>query len=475
MAYTGPSIVDYLKSIGQPSDFASRSRLAAQHGITNYTGTATQNTQLLGILRTQASPSPSPTPTPAPAPAQSSYAGSSIVDYLKSIGQASDFSSRSRLAAQAGITNYTGTAAQNTALLNHLRAGTPIPSHLGTPKPAETPTTPTTQTVEPEREPEPKPRPEERAVEDTRLPRTNVNIGGVSFSLPVDLVQSPFFKQASDEVKSMMAYSWQAIADQGYDLQKVIQALDTAATQTDAYMRQQIRMFEDELARSFGYIIDYYGAEKQILLRRISETKEDLEITERLLARRAEELEEDLTYYSGELGIDKQRALSQSLRDYELRLENTREQMAEMGLTASTIRSRAEQLLKEAHEDIVEDIQTKHARQIRELEVGTARKLKDIELEKQTARIGAARDTMGFEEQKDRLLMQSQQNILDILRRGETYLGSEKMGQLLPGFGQLPFQLGQQSLLGGITATGLAKDTQQDILQRAQAFLSPLR
>jgi hypothetical protein len=52
--YTGPSIVDYLNSIGQPSDYSSRAVLARQKGIQNYTGTADQNTQLLGILRTPA-------------------------------------------------------------------------------------------------------------------------------------------------------------------------------------------------------------------------------------------------------------------------------------------------------------------------------------------------------------------------------------------------------------------------------------
>lgn len=49
------SIVDYLNSVGQPSDYTTRSKLAAQYGITNYTGTAAQNTQLLGILKTQQS------------------------------------------------------------------------------------------------------------------------------------------------------------------------------------------------------------------------------------------------------------------------------------------------------------------------------------------------------------------------------------------------------------------------------------
>nr|WP_225220811.1 LysM peptidoglycan-binding domain-containing protein [Bacillus norwichensis] len=45
------SVVDYLKSIGADSSLANRKKLAAKYGIKNYTGTATQNTQLLKKLR----------------------------------------------------------------------------------------------------------------------------------------------------------------------------------------------------------------------------------------------------------------------------------------------------------------------------------------------------------------------------------------------------------------------------------------
>lgn len=48
--YTGSSLVDYLKSIGQPSTFAHRKQLARKYGIKNYTGTASQNTRLLNAL-----------------------------------------------------------------------------------------------------------------------------------------------------------------------------------------------------------------------------------------------------------------------------------------------------------------------------------------------------------------------------------------------------------------------------------------
>jgi len=49
--YTGDSIVDYLKSIGESSSFANRNRIAGRHGISGYKGTAEQNAQLLNKMR----------------------------------------------------------------------------------------------------------------------------------------------------------------------------------------------------------------------------------------------------------------------------------------------------------------------------------------------------------------------------------------------------------------------------------------
>lgn len=51
MAYKGNSIVDYLKQSGKDSSYAARKKLAEQNGISGYTGTASQNTQLLNSLR----------------------------------------------------------------------------------------------------------------------------------------------------------------------------------------------------------------------------------------------------------------------------------------------------------------------------------------------------------------------------------------------------------------------------------------
>jgi len=63
MAYLGTSIVDYLKSVGQQSDFASRSKLAKEKGIANYTGASEQNLNLLNTLRTAAEAPPAQPPT----------------------------------------------------------------------------------------------------------------------------------------------------------------------------------------------------------------------------------------------------------------------------------------------------------------------------------------------------------------------------------------------------------------------------
>lgn len=57
----------------------------------------------------------------APKPPASSSQTGSIVDYLNSQKQDSSFKARQALAKKHGIANYTGTAAQNTALLAKLR------------------------------------------------------------------------------------------------------------------------------------------------------------------------------------------------------------------------------------------------------------------------------------------------------------------------------------------------------------------
>lgn len=46
-----PSIVNYLTKNGMPSDYSSRSAMAKEYGIDNYTGSSDQNTQLLSLIQ----------------------------------------------------------------------------------------------------------------------------------------------------------------------------------------------------------------------------------------------------------------------------------------------------------------------------------------------------------------------------------------------------------------------------------------
>lgn len=50
-ASSDPSVVNYLNKSGMPSDYNSRAAMAKQYGIEGYTGSAEQNTKLLGILQ----------------------------------------------------------------------------------------------------------------------------------------------------------------------------------------------------------------------------------------------------------------------------------------------------------------------------------------------------------------------------------------------------------------------------------------
>ena len=116
------SLVDALNSINVDSSMANRKKIAAANGISNYTGTAAQNTALLDKLKAGKLLKPGSTSTTSYYPkCASSY--TSLVDALNSIKVDSSMANRKKIAAANGISNYTGTAAQNTALLDKLKAG----------------------------------------------------------------------------------------------------------------------------------------------------------------------------------------------------------------------------------------------------------------------------------------------------------------------------------------------------------------
>ena len=130
--YTGSSgsIVTALKAVGVDSSYANRKNIAAVNGITGYSGTAAQNTQMLKLLKNGkliksvvTTPDPIQVTVPVYYPRYTGTSGS-IVTGLNAVGVNSSFSNRKNIAAVNGITGYSGTAAQNTKMLNMLKAGT---------------------------------------------------------------------------------------------------------------------------------------------------------------------------------------------------------------------------------------------------------------------------------------------------------------------------------------------------------------
>ena len=124
--YTGgsPSIAEALGSLGADPSYSNRAKIAAANGIAGYSGTAAQNTRMLELLRQGALVDPS-APDASGSPYFPAYTGSShsIAAALDALGEDSSYSNRIKIAAANGVAGYSGSAAQNTALLELLKQG----------------------------------------------------------------------------------------------------------------------------------------------------------------------------------------------------------------------------------------------------------------------------------------------------------------------------------------------------------------
>jgi len=118
--YTGTStsLTVALDAVGVDSSFANREKIAAVNSIQNYTGTADQNTAMLNKLKAGT--------LIKTAAYFSKYTGTStsITTALSEMSIDSSYAYREKIAAANGISGYTGTATQNTQMLDLLKAGT---------------------------------------------------------------------------------------------------------------------------------------------------------------------------------------------------------------------------------------------------------------------------------------------------------------------------------------------------------------
>ena len=134
-AYTGnsSSLVDALKAVGvSDTSLTNRKKIAVANGINNYSGTAEQNGQLLTLLKAGKLIMAGTAATAATTSVSNYYpkytgSSSSIVEGLKAVGVTdTSLTHRKAIATANGISGYTGTAAQNTLMLNLLKQGTLI-------------------------------------------------------------------------------------------------------------------------------------------------------------------------------------------------------------------------------------------------------------------------------------------------------------------------------------------------------------
>ena len=135
-AYTGASgrIDEVLKAIGVAGAYVgswkNRKPLASANGISNYTGTADQNTKLISLAKQGKLKKVGSTVATQPVSQYyPKYTGSSygVDTVFKAIGVPATFcgnwKNRRAVAAANGISNYTGTAAQNNTLVSLAKQG----------------------------------------------------------------------------------------------------------------------------------------------------------------------------------------------------------------------------------------------------------------------------------------------------------------------------------------------------------------
>ncbi len=324
------------------------------------------------------------------------YTGTSIVDYLKSVGQASDYASRAVLAQQYGIAGYAGTAEQNTQLLGLLKdkaSTTVVPA---------TPAVPATPTAE-----------------SIQAGAESIQAGITALAEPVTvnkeeiidwLKRQPGYKDLPQELKDdLIAYA-DILQIQDIETQKsLLSALNLAVSQADPYFAEIIRVTKDELSRAVDITTEDYESQQRDLQQRISQLQQDLatgkerltadkqvelarlqaqydeleiskgtatadfESQEKYLQEKIRRIEEDLTIGKDRLSVDEQAELARLKRGYEVDLENLREAVAQSGLTFSSKRSLAEQRLATEHEDIVESTKREFQRKLQDLQLQAER------------------------------------------------------------------------------------------------------
>ena len=290
---------------------------------------------------------------------------------------------------------------------------------------------------EPPKEPKEGEEPEEPSVkpeepEELTDPANIIDDAG-ELIIPQELQDDPYFTQLDPDMQAMAIYSWnitqtEQVASEAETKayqDAFLEAIDEATLQSNPYFAEQLRMIKDEFQRTIGTLSD------------------DLASVERTIATHKAQIEEDLEYNKDQITVEQQAELSRREKEYKVQLDSTREQMAQKGLSFSSIRTQAEEKLGVAQKDIIESTERRYARQLRSLTIGSERGLEGLVTQLEESR----RKT---EEAKT-----------SATRGAEKQIGSELL--------DLPET--EQYELGGIYGAPWQKMKQEDIFTRAQNIL----
>jgi len=229
--------------------------------------------------------------------------------------------------------------------------------------------------------------------ETSQNQETSQQTSQITDNLPEEVKQSTSYNSLTEDQKSLVGLAYTSMkASSEEEKAKSQLALDEAIKIADPYIKEQIRITQDEIQRAVGKIEnDYESNRKQI---------ED----------RIKGLQEDLTFNREYLSLEQQSELANQLKTYKNNLYNLQQNAAESGLAFSSPRATAEDQLRTEQQGLAESTNRQYNKAVRDLQLGTER------------------DTKTLQQNVSDLERQKKENLTNIQRQGEATLGSDKSG-----------------------------------------------
>lgn len=245
-------------------------------------------------------------------------------------------------------------------------------------------------------------------------------------NLPDELKNNPYFKQLDPDNQALLAYNWSVLNSQNKEKIKAFHdALGEATKQADPYWAEKINIVKDSLQRTLGT----YDA--------------DLASQQKELAARRDYITEQLKSGSAYITAEQQAELGRQAQAYDVQIHNIGEEMANKGLTASTLNARARSQAAEQNTGVVESINRSSEKQLSDLTTGSNA------------------DIAGISAQLSDLQRRALEQKTSLIRSTESQIGSSALGGLSL----------DQFMAGGITGS-LAEDKAADIFNRTTALAS---